>query len=69
MLELTFRANDDVKIAAISTLGDYKATIEQQDAIIRLIQLCEDPNRSVAISSIKSLGKLSSYFTKTEAIL
>lgn len=39
LLELTFRANDDVKIAAISTLGDYKATIEQQDAIIRLIQL------------------------------
>lgn len=30
LLELTFRTNDDVKIAAISTLGDYKSTIKRQ---------------------------------------
>ncbi len=64
LLELTFRGNDDVKIEAISALGDYEATLEQQDAVSRLIELCKDPNREVAVSSIKSLSKLSSYFIK-----
>lgn len=63
LIELTFRGNDDVKIAAISALGDYQATIEQEKAIIRLIELCKDPNKEVAVSSIKSLSKLSGYFT------
>lgn len=63
LIELTFRGNDDVKIAAISALGDYQATIEQEQAIIRLIELCKDPNKEIAVSSIKSLSKLSGYFT------
>ncbi|EKT58146.1 HEAT repeat domain-containing protein [Providencia burhodogranariea] len=63
LIELTFRGNDDVKIAAISALGDYQATIEQEQAIIRLIELCKDPNKEVAVSSIRSLSKLSGYFT------
>ncbi|MBP6122956.1 MULTISPECIES: HEAT repeat domain-containing protein [Providencia] len=64
LLDLTFRGNDDVKIEAISALGDYKATTEQQDAVTRLIELCQDPNKEVAVSSIKSLSKLSEYFGK-----
>jgi HEAT repeat protein len=62
LVELTRRGNDDVKIAAVSALGDYKATIEQQTAISRLIELCKDPNKDVAISAIKALSKLSGYF-------
>ncbi|EMI5491512.1 HEAT repeat domain-containing protein [Providencia stuartii] len=62
LIGLTFRGNDDVKIAAISALGDYKATIEQQEAVVRLIDLCKDPNKEVAISSIRSLSKLSGHF-------
>ncbi|MEY0231400.1 HEAT repeat domain-containing protein [Providencia manganoxydans] len=62
LIELTFRGNDDVKIAAISALGDYKATIEQQEAVVRLIDLCKDPNKEVAVSSIRSLSKLSGHF-------
>ncbi|HEF8771190.1 HEAT repeat domain-containing protein [Providencia manganoxydans] len=62
LIGLTFRGNDDVKIAAISALGDYKATIEQQEAVVRLIDLCKDPNKDVAISSIRSLSKLSGHF-------
>ncbi|WP_311135752.1 HEAT repeat domain-containing protein, partial [Providencia stuartii] len=50
-----FRCNDDVKIAAISALGDYKATIEQHNAVVRLMALCKDPNKEVAVSSIRSL--------------
>ncbi|QXX84245.1 HEAT repeat domain-containing protein [Providencia sp. R33] len=62
LVELTRRSNDDVKIAAVSALGDYKATIEQHLAISRLIELCKDPNKDVAISAIKALSKLSGYF-------
>ncbi len=45
-------------------MGDYKATIEQQDAVIRLIELCKDPNKEVAVSSIRSLSKLSEHFSR-----
>ncbi len=62
LIELTNRSNDDVKIAAITALGDYRATVEQQAAISRLIELCKDPNRDVAISAIRSLSKLSGFF-------
>ncbi|OAT53995.1 HEAT repeat domain-containing protein [Providencia heimbachae] len=62
LIELTNRSNDDVKIAAITALGDYKATVEQQAAISRLLALCKDPNRDVAISAIRSLSKLSEFF-------
>ncbi|EPG4007435.1 HEAT repeat domain-containing protein, partial [Providencia stuartii] len=34
LTNLTFRVNDEIKIAAISALGDYKATIEHQEAIV-----------------------------------
>lgn len=62
LIELTHRGNDDVKIAAISALGDYRATVEQQNAISRLLELCKDPNRDVAVSAIKALSKLSEHF-------
>ncbi len=62
LIALTNRNNDDVKIAAITALGDYKATVEQNAAISRLVDLCKDPNKDVAISAIKSLSKLSGYF-------
>ncbi len=62
LIALTNRNNDDVKIAAITALGDYKATVEQKAAISRLVDLCKDPNKDVAISAIKSLSKLSGYF-------
>ncbi|MEX5918737.1 HEAT repeat domain-containing protein [Providencia hangzhouensis] len=62
LIELTHRGNDDVKIAAISALGDYKATVEQQNAINRLIELCRYPNKDVAVSAIKALSKLSHHF-------
>ncbi|HCT9039601.1 HEAT repeat domain-containing protein [Providencia rettgeri] len=61
LVELTHRSNDEVKIAAVSALGDYKATIEQQAAVSRLIELCKDPNKEVAISAIRALSKLSSF--------
>ncbi|MEX9783986.1 HEAT repeat domain-containing protein [Providencia manganoxydans] len=63
LIGLTFRGNDDVKIAAISALGDYKATIEQQEAVVRLIDLCKDPNKDVAISSIRSLKTVWTFWT------
>ncbi|MEQ5091659.1 HEAT repeat domain-containing protein [Providencia rettgeri] len=62
LVELTLRANDDIKIAAILALGDYKATIEQRNAIFRIIELSKSPNKEIAISSIKALSKLSIYF-------
>ncbi|MGJ3353297.1 HEAT repeat domain-containing protein [Providencia sp. Je.9.19] len=62
LTNLTFRMNDEIKIAAISALGDFKATIEYNDAIIRIIDLCQDPNKEVAISAINTLSKLSIYF-------
>ncbi|EPL6453560.1 MULTISPECIES: HEAT repeat domain-containing protein [Providencia] len=62
LIELTHRGNDDVKIAAISALGDYRATVEQQIAIHRLLDLCKDPNKDVAVSAIKALSKLSEHF-------
>ncbi|EKT57562.1 HEAT repeat domain-containing protein [Providencia sneebia] len=66
LVELTFRSNDNVKVAAISALGDYKSTIDQEKAIVRLLTLCHDPNKEVAISSINSLSKLASYFSQQE---
>ncbi|SPZ18818.1 Uncharacterised protein [Providencia rettgeri] len=62
LTKLTFRVNDEIKIAAISALGDFKATIEYNDAIIRIIDLCQDPNKEVAVSAINTLSKLSIYF-------
>ncbi|MCW2255542.1 hypothetical protein M2263_001633 [Providencia alcalifaciens] len=62
LTNLTFRINDEVKVAAILALGDYKATIEYQDAIIRIINLCEDLNKEIAVSAINTLRKLSIHF-------
>ncbi len=62
LTKITKRSNDEVKIAAIQSLGAYKATIEQENAITRLIELSEDPNKEVAVSAIRSLGMLSQYF-------
>lgn len=59
LLNLTKRKNDDVKIAAISALGDCKAPMNAHNTIDRLLELCNDPNRDVAISAIKAISKLS----------
>ncbi|MEX9822246.1 hypothetical protein AB7X19_19225 [Providencia vermicola] len=37
LVDLTYGSNNDVKIAAINALGDYKCSIEQQEAINRLL--------------------------------
>ncbi|MEX6219017.1 HEAT repeat domain-containing protein, partial [Providencia hangzhouensis] len=57
--DLTKRKNDDVKIAAISALGDCKIRLKQHNTINRLLELCNDPNKDVAISAIKAISKLS----------
>lgn len=58
LISLTNRTNDDIKIAAINALGEYKAAIGHKTAIERLLLLCKDPNKSVAISAINSISKL-----------
>lgn len=66
LVELTYGSNNDVKIAAISALGDYKCAIEQQHAIDRLLNLCDDYNKDVAVASITSLSKLARFFTENQ---
>ena len=66
LVELTYGANNDVKIAAINALGDYKCSIEQQDAIDRLLNLCDDYNKDIAIASIISLSKLAKFFSENK---
>ncbi|ELX8380442.1 HEAT repeat domain-containing protein [Providencia vermicola] len=63
LVDLTYGSNNDVKIAAINALGDYKCSIEQQEAINRLLVLCDDYNKDIAIASISSLSKLAKFFT------
>lgn len=58
LIDLTTRTNDDVKVAAITALGEYKSAIGHKNAIDRLLILCRDPNRNIAISAIKSISKL-----------
>lgn len=62
LIGLTYRDNDEVKIAAILALGDYKVSVEQERAVERLMALCQESNKDIAISAIKSLSKLSEYF-------
>ncbi|HFY9927426.1 HEAT repeat domain-containing protein, partial [Providencia stuartii] len=63
LVELTYGTNNDVKIAAINALGDYKCSIEQEDAIDRLLVLCDDYNKEIAVASISSLSKLAKFFS------
>jgi len=58
--------NNDFKIAAINALGDYKCSIEQQHAIDRLLNLCDDYNKDIAVASITSLSKLAKFFTENQ---
>lgn len=69
LTNLTFRVNDEIKIAAIAALGDYKATIEYQEAIVRIINLCQDPNKEIVVSAINALSKLSVYFMPEGPVL
>ncbi|HGN1705620.1 TPA: HEAT repeat domain-containing protein [Providencia rettgeri] len=62
LVNLTNGSNNAVKIAAISALGDYEATIEYGIALNRLIDLCNESNKEVVTAAIKSLSKLSPYF-------
>lgn len=68
LVELTYGTNNDVKVAAINALGDYKCSIEQQDAINRLLMLCDDYNKDIAIASITSLSKLAKFFCDSDTI-
>ncbi|EMT5583846.1 TPA: HEAT repeat domain-containing protein [Providencia stuartii] len=63
LVELTYGTNNDVKIAAINALGDYKCSIEQEDAIDRLLVLCDYYNKEIAVASISSLSKLAKFFS------
>ncbi|EPK6164936.1 HEAT repeat domain-containing protein [Providencia stuartii] len=63
LVELTYGTNNDVKIAAINALGDHKCSIEQEDAIDRLLVLCDDYNKEIAVASISSLSKLAKFFS------
>ncbi|SPY72212.1 Uncharacterised protein [Providencia stuartii] len=63
LVELTYGTNNDVKIAAINALGDYKCSIEQEDAIDILLVLCDDYNKEIAVASISSLSKLAKFFS------
>ncbi len=62
LVNLTYGNNNDVKIAAITALGDYKCSIELEDAVNRLLVLCDDYNKDIAIASIMSLSKLAKFF-------
>lgn len=64
LFRLTFRNNDEVKIAAILALSDYQLTTKSKIIITRLIELYQDDNKDIAIASIRSLSKLSFYFYK-----
>ena len=66
LLDLTKRKNDDVKIAAISALGDCKIQLKQHITINRLHELCNDPNKDVAISAIKAISKLSNEVSNSD---
>ncbi|MEQ5091671.1 HEAT repeat domain-containing protein [Providencia rettgeri] len=58
LLDLTYRENDEVKIAAIVALGECDVDINDH-ALNRLVILSKDSNKEVAVSSINSLAKLS----------
>ncbi|KLN97455.1 hypothetical protein [Moellerella wisconsensis] len=64
LVSLTYGTNNDVKVAAINALGDYQCTIELEGAIERLISLCGDYNKDIAIASIISLSKLAKFFAE-----
>lgn len=66
LVSLTHGTNNDVKIAAINALGDYICSIEQEDAIDRLLALCEDYNKDIAVASIVSISKLAKFFHETQ---
>lgn len=55
LYSLTFGNNSDVKMAAIITLGEYKETTKNNEIILRLIELCNEPNREIAKSAIELL--------------
>lgn len=69
LVDLTYGNNNDVKIAAINALGDYKYSIEQNNAIERLLVLCDDYNKDVAVASINSLSKLARFFCENQSII
>lgn len=68
LVDLTYGNNNDVKIAAINALGDYKCSIEQSDAIERLLVLCDDYNKDVAVASIAAISKLAKFFYENQEI-
>ncbi len=68
LIELTYRSNDDVKTSAILALGDYQATVDQQQAILRLLELCKDTNKEVVVSAITALSKLALFMQNTDLL-
>lgn len=67
LIELTYRSHDD-KTSAILALGDYQATVDQQQAIVRLLELCKDTNKEVAVSAITALSKLALFMKNTDSL-
>ncbi|MEX6214243.1 HEAT repeat domain-containing protein [Providencia hangzhouensis] len=66
LVNLTHGNNNDVIIAAINALGDYICSIEQEAAIDRLLVLCDDYNKDIAVASIISISKLAKFFNEKQ---
>ncbi len=62
LMNLTYKDNNLLKIAAIRAIGNYELTSKQEDVILRLIELSDNPNQDIAISAVLSLSQLSQYF-------
>nr|WP_314265448.1 HEAT repeat domain-containing protein [uncultured Moellerella sp.] len=62
LMNLTYKDNNLLKIAAIRAIGNYELTSKQEDVILRLIELSNNPNQDIAISAVQSLSQLSQYF-------
>ncbi|EKT63905.1 HEAT repeat domain-containing protein [Providencia burhodogranariea] len=50
--------NDIIKITLISSIGDIKSAAEHPEVIKKLLSLCKDENKDIAIAAIRSLSKL-----------
>lgn len=52
-------SNYDIKLAAITTLGDVKSASNDSEAIKTLLSFCESSNKEIAITAMQAIAKLS----------
>lgn len=50
--------NDILKITLISSLGDIKSAADHPEVIKKIVSLCDNHNKDIAIAAIKALSKL-----------